>query len=93
MYRFINVGFGNVVNRDKIVSIIRPDAAPIKRMIQSAKDTGTAIDATCGRKVRAVVVLENGSVVLSALLPDTIVARISQRDVAQKGDDNETVEL
>lgn len=75
MNQFINIGFGNVVNQDKIVSIIHPEAAPIKRMIQSAKDNGTAIDATCGRKCRAVINMENGSIVLSSLMPDTIVMR------------------
>ena len=54
MNGFINVGFGNVVNADKIVGIISPEAAPIKRMVQNAKDAGNAIDATCGRKTRAV---------------------------------------
>ncbi len=77
MNRLINVGFGNVVNSSKIVGIIRPEAAPIKRMVQNAKDTGTAIDATCGRKTKAVIVMENGSLVLSSLLPETISNRVN----------------
>lgn len=77
MNKLINVGFGNVVNSSKIIGIISPDAAPIKRMVQSAKDTGVAIDATCGRKTKSVIVMENGNLVLSSLLPDTITNRVN----------------
>lgn len=77
MNGFINVGFGNIVNADKIVSIISPEAAPVKRMVQTAKDAGRAVDATCGRKTRAVLVMDSGHLMLSALLPDTIAARAS----------------
>lgn len=87
MGRFINVGFGNIVNTDKIISIIRPEAAPIKRMVQTSKDNGTAIDATCGRKTKAVLVMESGQVVLSALLPETIAGRAN--DDRMKGEENE----
>ena len=80
MSRLINVGFGNIVNSDKIISIIRPDAAPIKRMVQSAKDNGMAIDATCGRRTKAVIVTENGYLVLSALLPETIAGRFNMKE-------------
>jgi len=80
MSRLINIGFGNVVNNDKIVSIISPDAAPIKRMVQTAKDHGTAIDATCGRKTKAVIVTDSGHLILSALLPETITNRVNQKD-------------
>lgn len=77
--RLINVGFGNVVNSSKIVSIISPDAAPVKRMVQTAKDTGMAIDATCGRRTKAVIVTDSGHLLLSSLLPDTITGRVNQR--------------
>lgn len=87
MLRFINVGYGNSVNGDKVISIVAPEAAPIKRMIQQAKDEGKAIDATCGRKTRAVLVMENGSIVLSALLPDTILNRHYGKD--SKGEEHE----
>ncbi len=73
---FINIGFGNMVNSDRIYSIVAPEAAPVKRMVQSAKDNGLAVDATCGRKTKAVLVMENHTLVLSALLPETIVSRI-----------------
>lgn len=77
MNSFINIGFGNVVNVDKIAAIIRPEAAPIKRMVQNAKDNGTAVDATCGRKTKAVLVMVSGQIVLSALLPETIAGRVN----------------
>lgn len=72
MQQFLNVGYGNLVNAKKVVSIIHFDAAPIKRMVQSAKDNGMAIDATCGRKTKSVVVMDSGHIMLSALLPETI---------------------
>lgn len=71
----INIGFGNVINSDKVISVISPDAAPIKRMVQNAKDSGMAIDATCGRKTRAVIITESGHVVLSAVTPETVMNR------------------
>jgi len=76
--RLINIGFGNVVNSGKIVSIISPDAAPVKRMVQTAKDTGMAIDATCGRRTKAVIVTDSGHIILSSLLPETIAGRVNQ---------------
>ena len=76
--QFINIGFGNVVNSDKVYSIVSPDAARVKRLIQQAKDQGAAIDATCGRKTKAVLVLDNQTIVLSSLLPETIAARMNQ---------------
>ncbi len=80
MNKLINIGFGNVVNAGKMISVIRPDAAPVKRMVQNAKDSGDCIDATCGRKCKAVVVMETGQIVLSALLPETIANRVNQRE-------------
>ena len=73
---FINIGFGNVVNADKIISIVSPVAAPVKRLVQNARDNGDAVDATCGRKTKAVIIMENKTVVLSSLLPETIVTRL-----------------
>lgn len=72
---FINIGFGNIAQSDKIIGIVSPEAAPIKRMVQEAKDSGMAIDATCGRRTRAVLFMENGHLMLSALLPETIAGR------------------
>ncbi len=75
MGKLIHIGFGNVVNTGKIIAIVSPDSAPIKRMVQKAKETGNAIDATQGRKTKAVLVMENSQIVLSALLPETISNR------------------
>jgi extracellular matrix regulatory protein A len=76
----INVGFGNVVNSNRIIGIISPNAAPVKRMVQNAKDSGTAIDATCGRKTKAVIVMDSGHLFLSALLPETILNRVNSKE-------------
>lgn len=93
MNRLINVGFGNIVNVEKIVGIISPEAAPVKRMVQTAKDNGMAIDATCGRRTRAVLVMDSGHLLLSALLPETIANRVNHKDELEletmKGEDDE----
>ena len=82
MEKLIHIGFGNIINAEKIVAIVSPDSAPIKRMVQGAKEKGTVIDATQGRKTKAVMVMENGSVVLSALMPETIAGRaISEKQL------------
>lgn len=71
----IHIGFGNIVNTAKIIAIVSPDSAPVKRLVQNAKEKGLAIDATQGRKTKAVLVMENSQVVLSALLPETLAGR------------------
>lgn len=73
--KLIHIGFGNIVNTGKLVAIVSPDSAPVKRMIQNAKESGMAIDATQGRKTKAVLVMENSQLILSALLPETIASR------------------
>jgi len=73
---FVHIGFGNVINSDKIIAMASPDAAPIKRIAQRAKEEDRVIDASAGRKTKAVIVMENNMVVLSALLPETIASRI-----------------
>ena len=80
MGKLIHIGFGNVVNTGKIIAIVSPDSAPVKRMVQKAKETGMAIDATQGRKTKAVLVMENSQIVLSALLPETISGRAQTED-------------
>ncbi|MDF2513253.1 MAG: hypothetical protein K0S04_3119 [Herbinix sp.] len=81
MNKLVNVGFGNVVNASKIIGIISPDAAPIKRIVQTAKDNGMAIDATCGRRTKAVIVTDSGHLILSSLLPETIAGRVNPKEV------------
>lgn len=87
MNKLVNVGFGNVVNAGKVISIISPEAAPIKRMVQTAKDSGMAIDATCGRRTKAVIVMESGHLILSSLLPETIAGRVNQRGSGEYTED------
>ena len=75
----VNVGYGNMVAIQRVVAVVSPDAAPIRRMIQDARDTGRVIDATCGHKTRAVLVTDSEHIVLSPLLPETVTARIDER--------------
>lgn len=75
MEQMINIGFGNYANRLKIVAIITPDSAPAKRMVQNGKDKGTVIDATQGRRTRAVIIMEDQQIILSAVLPETLAGR------------------
>lgn len=90
MSRLINIGFGNVVNSDKITAVVSPDAAPIKRMIQNAKEAGHTVDATQGRKTKAVIITDTGILVLSSLQPETITKRFSSRlEIDDKGDIDE----
>ena len=80
----IHIGFGNIVNTSKIIAIVSPDSAPVKRMVQSARERGTAIDATQGRKTKSVLVMENSQVVLAALLPETIAGRVGSAQMQEE---------
>ena len=71
----INIGLGNFVSADRVIAIVSPDSAPIKRMVQESKDKGTAIDSTYGRRTRSVIILDSGQVILSAIQPTTIIAK------------------
>ena len=85
----VNIGYGNVVNMDKVISIIRADAAPIKRMVQVAKDENMAVDATCGRKTKCILVMDSGHLVLSALLPETIENRVKENPLTERSHEDE----
>ena len=78
--KLINIGFGNVVSANRVVAIVSPESAPIKRIIQDARDRFQLIDATDGRRTRAVVIMDSGHVVLSAVQPDTMSHRIVEED-------------
>ena len=80
MSQFIHIGFGNIVNTDKIIAVVSPDSAPVKRLVQKARETGNAVDATQGRKTKGVIVTDSGVLVLSALLPETIASRCEGRE-------------
>ncbi len=93
MNKLVNVGFGNVINSAKLISIISPEAAPIKRMVQTAKDSGMAIDATCGRRTKAVLVMESGHLILSSLLPETIAGRVNQLNLTGQKETQDLQEM
>ena len=78
--KLINIGFGNIVAANRISSIISPESAPIKRIIQEARDNGTLIAATYGRRPRAVIVTDSGHIILSAVQPETVANRLVQSD-------------
>ena len=74
--QLINIGFGNIISAERLISIIRPESAPIKRLIQEAKDSKMAIDATYGRRTRSVIIMDSGHIILSAVQPETIANRV-----------------
>lgn len=78
--KLINIGFGNIVSANRIISIVSPESAPIKRIIQDARDRGSLIDATYGRRTRAVIVMDSDHVILSAVQPETVAHRLVDRD-------------
>ena len=80
MIKLINIGFGNIVSANRIISIVSPESAPIKRIIQDARDRGSLIDATYGRRTRAVIVMDSDHVILSAVQPETVANRLSDHD-------------
>ena len=73
--KLINIGFGNLVNADRIIGIVSPDSAPIKRLVQDAREKGALIDASYGRRTQAVLIMDSDHVVLSALTPETVASR------------------
>lgn len=79
--QLLNIGFGNMVSANRVMAIISPESAPIKRMVQDVRDKGLLIDATYGRKTRAVLVMDSGQIVLSAIQPETVAHRLVQHDV------------
>ncbi len=83
--KFINVGFGNLVSVGRIISIVSPEAAPIKRIVSEAKSKNLAIDATCGRKTKSVIVMDTDHVILSALQAETLFNRIKNEEENQEG--------
>lgn len=82
--KLINIGFGNLVSSDKIIAVVSPDSAPIKRMVQDAKEQGMLIDATYGRKTRSVIISESEHIILSAINPESI----GNRSEVQEAEDN-----
>ncbi|NLJ72381.1 MAG: DUF370 domain-containing protein [Syntrophomonadaceae bacterium] len=79
--KLVNIGFGNIVAANRIISIISPESAPIKRIIQEAREKGMLIDATYGRRTRAVIVTDSAHVILSAVQPETVANRLGSKEV------------
>ena len=78
--KFINIGFGNMVAADRVVAIVSPDSAPIKRLMQDAKDSGRVIDVSCGRRTRAVIITDSGHVIFSAIQSETVANRLESEN-------------
>ena len=87
--KFINIGFGNMVAVDRMVALVSPDSAPIKRLIQDAKDAGRTIDVTCGRRTRAVIITDSEHVILSAIQAETIANRLDDETLDSTDDEEE----
>lgn len=88
--KFINIGFGNMVAVERIVAIASPDSAPIKRLVQDAKDNGRTIDVSCGRRTRAVIITDSEHIILSAIQAETIANRMD--DTSMDEDESEETE-
>lgn len=84
--KLLNIGFGNVVFSHRIVAIMGPDSAPIKRLVQEARDKGRLIDGTYGRRTRAVVITDSDHVILSSVLPDTVAHRLYAKETEEHGE-------
>jgi regulator of extracellular matrix RemA (YlzA/DUF370 family) len=78
--KLINIGFGNIVSAQRIIAIVSPESAPIKRIIQEARDRGMLIDATYGRRTRAVIIVDSDHVILSAIQPETVANRLNSKE-------------
>lgn len=85
--KFINIGFGNMVAAERVVAVVSPDSAPIKRLIQDAKDQGRTIDVSCGRRTRAVIITDSEHVILSAIQAETIANRLDSEDGADTAEE------
>ena len=85
--KLINIGFGNMVSASRLVAIVSPESAPIKRVIREAEDKGNLINATYGRRTRAVIIMDSGHVVLSSIQPETVANRIAEKEEQEEGFD------
>ena len=87
--KLLNIGFGNMVSADRLIAIVSPESAPIKRIIQEGRDRGMLIDATYGRRTRAVIIMDSDHVILSAVQPETVANRLNDRDTAGEEESEE----
>lgn len=82
--KLINIGFGNMVSARRLIAIVSPESAPIKRMVQEARDRGVLVDATYGRRTRAVLITDSDHIILSALQPETVAGRLGSRETVSE---------
>lgn len=87
--RLVNIGYGTIIAVDRIIAVVAPESAPIKRIVQEAKELKNLIDATYGRRTRSVIIMDNSTVVLSAVQPETIINRVNMDIIKEKGRVNE----
>ena len=87
--QLINIGFGNIVSASRIVALVSPDSAPIKRLIQDTRDTGMLIDVTCGRRTRSVIITDSEHIILSAIQPETVSNRIAGNETDDSEEDTD----
>ncbi len=89
MNKFINIGYGNIISADRIVAVVSPEAAPVKRLIREQRERGRLIDATCGRKTRAAIITDSDHMILAANQPETIASRLGGITDAKEAGENE----
>jgi len=87
--KLINIGFGNMVSAGRLIAIVSPESAPIKRMVQEARERGVLVDATYGRRTRAVIITDSDHIILSALQPETVAGRLGGREAVPEEEEDE----
>lgn len=89
--KLVNIGFGNMISASRIIAIVKPESAPIKRMINEARDQRKLVDATYGRRTRAVIICDSDHLILSAVQPETMANRFNSKDISDKTNDNKAL--
>lgn len=89
--KLINIGFGNIVSANRLVAIVSPESAPIKRIIQEARERGMLVDATYGRRTRAVIITDSDHIILSAVQPETVAQRLNSKEVDVPAEEEEEI--
>jgi len=92
LMKLINIGFGNIVSANRLVAIVSPESAPIKRIIQEARERGMLVDATYGRRTRAVIITDSDHIILSAVQPETVAHRLNTKEVEEGEVDEEDID-
>lgn len=85
--KLVNIGFGNIVSANRIIAVVSPESAPIKRIIQETRESGKLVDATYGRRTRAVMIMDSGHVILSSVQPETVANRLISKDAKDKDEE------